>query len=239
VSAPTVQTEIVNGQAVITGNFTQKEAKSLVSRLNEGALPVPVTLVSQQSIAASLGGSSLHQSLFAGMIGVVAVMAFIIVYYRFFGLIAAFALLMYTALLVSIFRFSTLTPFAITMTLSGIAGFVLSIGMAVDANVLIFERIWEEISHGKTLRKAIDEGFRRAWPSIRDGNYSTILTCLILIWLGTGFVKGFAVILTLGVLFSMFTAIVLVRIIIRFAVSDWFENHMWLLVPKRKMPKKE
>ena len=239
VSAPVVQIEITNGQAVITGNFTQKEAKDLVSRLNEGALPVPITLVGQQSISASLGEESLHKSLFAGMIGVAAVIIFMILYYRFLGLVAAFALVLYTALLVTIFKFSSLTPFSITLTLAGIAGFILSIGMAVDANVLIFERIWEEIKNGKTLHKATDEGFRRAWPSIRDGNSSTMLTCIILIWMGTGFIKGFAVILMIGVIFSMFTAIVLVKTILHFGLGDWAQRHIWLIAPKRKMPKGE
>ena len=239
VSAPVVQIEITNGQAVITGNFTQKEAKDLVSRLNEGALPVPITLVGQQSISASLGEESLHKSLFAGMIGVAAVIIFMILYYRFLGLVAAFALVLYTALLVTIFKFSSLTPFSITLTLAGIAGFILSIGMAVDANVLIFERIWEEIKNGKTLHKATGEGFRRAWPSIRDGNSSTMLTCIILIWMGTGFIKGFAVILMIGVIFSMFTAIVLVKTILHFGLGDWAQRHIWLIAPKRKMPKGE
>jgi preprotein translocase subunit SecD len=237
VSAPTVQSEITNGQAVITGNFTQTEAKDLVSRLNEGALPVPITLVGQQSISASLGEDSLHRSLFAGTIGVAMVIVFMVVYYRFLGLIASLALMLYTALLVTIFKFSSLTPFGITLTLSGIAGFILSIGMAVDANVLIFERVWEELKNGKSLPKAIDEGFRRAWPSIRDGNSSTMLTCLILIWMGTGFVKGFAIILMIGVLFSMFTAIVLVKTIVRFSLGEWVQKRLWLIAPKRKLPK--
>lgn len=238
ISAPTVQSEIVTGEAVITGNFTQKEAKHLVSRLNEGALPVPITLVGQQSVSASLGEDSLRKSLFAGLVGVVAVAVFMIGYYRFLGLVATVAVLMYTALLVSIFKLSSFTTFPITMTLAGIAGFILSIGMAVDANVLIFERTWEELKKGKNLPKAIQEGFRRAWPSIRDGNYSTVLTCLILIWLGTGFVKGFAIILMLGVFFSMFTAIVLVRIILQFAVGEWLEKRPWLIAPKRKLSEK-
>jgi protein-export membrane protein SecD len=237
VSAPTVQTEITNGQAVITGDFTQKEAKMLVSRLNEGALPVPIALVGQQSISASLGEESLRQSLYAGLVGVVAVMAFMVLYYRFLGLVASVSLLMYTALLVSVFKLSSLTPFPITMTLAGIAGFILSIGMAVDANVLIFERTWEELGHGKSLPKALGEGFRRAWTSIRDGNSSTLLTCLILVALGTGFVKGFAIILALGVLFSLFTAIVLVRIMLTFLMGDWMERHLWLIIPKGKLPK--
>jgi protein-export membrane protein SecD len=238
ISAPTVQSEIANGEAVITGNFTVNEAKDLVARLNEGALPVPITLVSQQSISASLGEESLRQSLFAGLIGVATVMVFMVGYYRFLGLVAAAALVLYTVLLVALFKLSSLTPFSITLTLAGIAGFILSIGMAVDANVLIFERTWEEMKFGKSLPKAIQEGFRRAWPSIRDGNYSTILTCLILIWLGTGFVKGFAIVLMLGVLFSMFTAIVLVKAILRFALGEWVEKRVWLVAPQRKLPLK-
>lgn len=236
VSAPTVQSEIANGQAVITGNFTQKEAKDLVLRLNEGALPVPITLVGQQSISASLGDDSLHKSLFAGMVGVAMVMLFMVLYYRFLGLIAAFALVLYAALLTTVFKFSSLTPFSMTLTLSGIAGFILSIGMAVDANVLIFERTWEELKNGKSLPKSVDEGFRRAWPSIRDGNSSTVLTCLILIGLGTGFIKGFAIILMIGVAFSMFTAIVLTRTILRFVLGEWVQKRLWLVAPKSKIP---
>ncbi len=236
VSAPTVEAEIPNGQAVITGDYTLKEAKELVSRLNEGALPAPITLVGQQTVSASLGDSSLKQSLFAGFIGVGAVIFFVIAYYRFFGLVASAALLLYAGLLFAIFKLSSLTPFPITLSLSGIAGFVLSIGMAVDANILIFERTWEELKNGKSLSLSIDEGFRRAWPSIRDGNYSTILTCLILMWLGTGFVKGFALVLFLGVLFSMFTAIVLTRALLDATLGSWADRYAFLIVPKRKRP---
>jgi protein-export membrane protein SecD len=234
--APTIQSEIAGGEAVITGDFTLQEAKKLVARFNEGALPVPITLVGQQSVSASLGEESLHKSLFAGLVGVAAVMVFMILYYSLLGLVASIALVMYTALLVAIFKFSALTPFPITMTLAGIAGFILSVGMAVDANVLIFERTWEELKHGKGLEKAVREGFRRAWPSIRDGNSSTMLTCLILIWLGTGFVKGFAIILMLGVVFSLFTAIVLVKTMLRFVLGEWAEKRLWLIAPKRKLP---
>lgn len=236
ISAPTVQAEIPNGQAVITGDYSLKEAKALVARLNEGALPAPITLIGQQTVSASLGEASLQKSLFAGMVGVGAVLVFMILYYRFFGLVASFSLLLYTGLLFAIFKLSSLTPFPITLSLAGIAGFILSIGMAVDANILIFERTWEEIKAGKNLAKAVDEGFRRAWPSIRDGNYSTILTCLILMWLGTGFVKGFAFVLLLGVLFSMFTAIFLTKTILSFVLGTWAERYFFLLVPKGKRP---
>ena len=224
-SSPTVQTEITNGEAVITGNFTADEANELVRRLNEGALPVPLELVSQQSVEASLGEESLRQSLRAGAIGIAAVMVFMIAYYRFLGLIASLALLVYTAMMVSIFKLSgTFTPWPITLTLSGIAGFILSLGMAVDANVLIFERLREELRDGKSLGRALEEAFRRAWPSIRDGNYSTIITTLILVWVGTSFVKGFALILMIGVIMSMFTAIVLVKYALRFVLGDWAEK---------------
>jgi preprotein translocase subunit SecD len=200
VTAPTVQSEILNGEAVITGNYTTSEANALVKRLNEGALPVPISLESQQSIDASLGAEALRQSLFAGLMGLIAVAVFMIFYYRFLGFVSVVALVLYSAMLLAIFKLSAYTPFNITLSLSGIAGFVLSIGMAVDANVLIFERTREELAYGKNIFKAIDEGFRRAWPSIRDGNYSTLITTFILIGMGTGFVKGFALILTIGVL---------------------------------------
>jgi len=234
VSAPTVQTEISNGEAVITGNFTTDEAKELKRRLNEGALPVPIKLVSQQSIGASLGKVSLEQSLKAGIAGLIIVGIFMILYYRFLGVVATIALFMYAAMMMTIFKLSgTLSDWPITLSLSGIAGFILSVGMAVDANILIFERIKEELYAGRGLESAINEGFRRAWPSIRDGNYSTILTSMILIWMGTGFIKGFAVILVLGVLLSMFTAIVIVKIILQFIVGDWLAKRLWLIIGKK------
>lgn len=239
ISQPVVQNEIVAGQAVITGNFTMQDANDLVKRLNEGALPVPITLVAQQSVDASLGAEALQKSLFAGLIGLTLVAIYMILYYRFLGVVAVFALLLYTAMLMSVFKLSGLTPFAITVTLSGIAGFILSIGMAVDANVLIFERTREELGHGKNVYKALDEGFRRAWPSIRDGNYSTLITTMILIAFGTGFVKGFAIILTLGVLLSMFTAVVLVRITLKFLIGPWAERFGRLLVPAKHIERNE
>lgn len=230
-SAPTVQTEITNGEAVITGNFTPEEANEQVRRLNEGALPVPLELISQQSIEASLGAESLNKSLKAGVVGMLAIMIFMTVYYRFLGFIASISLLIYVALMVSIFKLSgSFTPWPITLSLSGIAGFILTMGMAVDANVLVFERTKEELRDGKSVRRALEEGFRRAWPSIRDGNLSTILTSVILIWFGTSFVKGFALILVIGVLVSMFTAIVLVRNILRFSAGEWAEKRPYLLV---------
>ena len=231
---PIIQQEIPNGQAQITGNYTVAEATAQVKRLNEGALPVPIELVGQQSIDASLGQVALDQSLKAGFIGLLAVAVFMIIFYRFLGVIAVFALLLYSAMLLALFKLSVLTPFPITVTLSGIAGFILSIGIAVDANVLIFERTREELSFGKGAIKSIKEGFRRAWPSIRDGHVSTLLTTFILVGLGTGFVKGFAIILALGVLLSLFTAVVLVRITTTFFIGEWMERHPWILVSPKK-----
>ncbi len=231
VSAPVIQAEITNGQAQITGNFTPEEAKRLAQRLNEGALPVPITLVAQQSVDATLGAQALAAGLRAGIIGVVLTMLYMIFYYRFFGLVAAAALVIYAAIIIALFKLSSLLPggLAITLTLSGIAGFILSVGMAVDANILIFERIKEERRRGKTLRSAVAIGFTRAWTSIRDGNISTILICVILIGLGSGFVKGFALILLIGVLVSMFTAVVLTRTFLRIVATERLERIKWFI----------
>ncbi|MCX6761839.1 MAG: protein translocase subunit SecD [Candidatus Moranbacteria bacterium] len=234
ITAPTVQTEILNGEAVVTGNYTVEQAKALVKRLNEGALPVPITLVGQQSVEATLGQVSLAQSLKAGLIGLLLVIIFMLVYYRFLGLIASVALLIYSALMISIFKLSGFTPWQITLTLPGIAGFVLSIGMAVDANILIFERTKEEIRKGRNILSAIEEGFKRAWTSILDGNMSSIITAFILVEMGTGFVKGFAVTLIIGVLASMFTAVVITRTILRFILGPWIEDKMWLIGAKKE-----
>jgi protein-export membrane protein SecD len=235
ISAPVVQSEITNGEAVITGNFTIDEAKELKARLNEGALPVPITLVSQQSIEASLGIVSLEKSLEAGLIGLILVMIFMISYYRLLGLVASVALVLYTGMMITIFKLSgELSHWPITLTLSGIAGFILSIGMAVDANVLIFERIEEELGKGLSLKNAINEGFLKAWSSIRDGNYSTIITSFILIWFGTGFVKGFAVILVIGVLLSMFSAIVIVKVILQSLAGKWLSENLWLVCNSKR-----
>jgi protein-export membrane protein SecD len=234
ISAPTVQTAITDGKAVITGNFTLDEAKKLAQRLNEGALPMPITLIGQQSVEASLGQISLNQSLKAGLIGIILVMIFMIIYYRFLGIIASAAVVIYSLLMVTIFKISSVSPWSITLTLAGIAGFILSVGMAVDANILIFERTKEEIRKGRSMRSAIDEGHHRAWPSIRDSNISTIITSIILIWFGTGFVKGFAITLLLGVLVSMFTAIVLVRVILTALIGQWAEEKKGWIVAGSK-----
>ncbi len=234
ITAPTVQSEILNGEAVVTGNYTVEQAKTLVKRLNEGALPVPISLVGQQSVEATLGQISLEQSLKAGLIGLLLVIIFMLLYYRFLGLIASFSLLIYSALMITIFKLSGYTPWQITLTLPGIAGFVLSIGMAVDANILIFERTKEEVRRGRNILSAIEEGFKRAWTSIRDGNASSVITALILVEMGTGFVKGFAVTLIIGVLASMFTAVVITRTILRFVLGPWIEDRMWLIGVKKE-----
>jgi len=206
ISIPRVQEEIPGGKAQISGNFSLTEAKQLAQRLNAGALPVPITLISQQSIGASLGQNSLAKSLKAAIIGLIAVALFMIIYYRVPGILAVIALGGYAIFVLAIFK---LVP--VTLTLAGIAGFILSIGMAVDANVLIFERMKEEKKAGRDSISAIDEGFKRAWPSIRDGNVSTLITAIILYWFGTSIIKGFALTLFVGVLVSMFTAIIFTR----------------------------
>jgi protein-export membrane protein SecD len=237
ISAPTVQSEITNGKAIISGNFTVDSATALAKRLNEGALPVPITLVSQQSVEATLGQISLEKSLKAGMIGFIIVVIFMIIYYRFLGIVASLALLIYAGLMISIFKLSAFSPWQITLTLPGIAGFVLSIGMAVDANILIFERTKEEIRRGRNIAGALDEGFKRAWTSIRDGNASSIITAAILIEMGTGFVKGFAVTLVVGVLLSMFTAVNISRTLLKVLVGEWIENKLWLIGVKKDKEK--
>ena len=234
VSAPVVNQEILGGQAVITGNFTSAEASALVKRFNEGALPVPITLIGQKSVDATLGQESLEQIIFAGLIGLLAVSIFMIGVYRFLGVVAIGALVVYTLMFVAVIKLSALTPFAITLTLSGIAGIVLSVGMAVDANVLIFERFREELMWGKSLPKALAEAFRRSWPSIRDGHFSALITTFILMNMASGFVKGFAVALTIGILLSLLTAVVFVRISLRYLIGPWFATHTRILAAPRK-----
>ncbi|PIU43256.1 MAG: protein translocase subunit SecD [Candidatus Nealsonbacteria bacterium CG07_land_8_20_14_0_80_40_10] len=213
ISAPTVQSVITEGKAVITGNFTIKDAKDLSKLLNAGALPVPVNIVEQKNVTASLGTNSVQQSLLGGLLGVLLVALFMILYYRFFGFLAVSALIIYSLVVISLLK---LIP--VTMTLSGIAGFILSIGMAVDANILIFERTKEETRAGKSIDVAAEEGFRRAWPSIRDSNMSSLITCVILYYGTTGLVRGFAVTLALGILVSMFTAIIVTRTFLRLSL---------------------
>ena len=223
ISAPNVQEKISGGKAQITGNFTVEEAKSLARNLNAGALPVPITMISQQSVGPTLGKVSLQQSLKAGMIGFLAIIVFLAVFYRIPGLLASLSLLIYIVLLLSLFK---LIP--VTLTLAGIGGFLLSMGMAVDANVLIFSRFREELKTGKGYLASLEEGNRRAWPAIRDGNLTTILVGLILFGFGTSFVKGFAFTLVIGNLVGMFTAIFITNNFLRCFVDTKLEKFKWL-----------
>lgn len=229
ISAPTVQEEITQGSAVISGKFNIAEAKLLAQRLNAGALPVPISLVSQQTVGPALGKISLQKSLLAGLIGIAVVMLFMIMFYRLPGIIASIALIIYSLISMTIFE-----AWPVTLTLSGIAGFILSIGMAVDANVLIFERMKEELRNGKPMGTAIEEGFKRAWLSIRDSNVSSIITCLILFWFGASLVKGFAVTLAIGILVSMFSAITISRTLLRLIAGKYLSNHLWLMGLSKK-----
>jgi len=206
ISAPTVKEKIPSGKAEITGKFTLQEAKELVKNLNAGALPVPIELVSYQIIGPTLGKASLEKILKAGLVGFLLIALFMIVIYKLSGLVAILCLIFFAILNLTLYK---LIP--ITLTLSGIAGFLLSLGMAVDANILIFARTKEELKMGKSLSQAFEEGFKRAWPAIRDGNLTTLIVNLILLFFGTSFVRGFATTLSLGILISMFTAIVMTR----------------------------
>jgi preprotein translocase subunit SecD len=207
ISAPTVNETITGGQAVINGTFTPTEARDLVARLNSGALPVPVTLLSTESIGPTLGTDALHAGIFAGLIGFLAIAVLLLLWYRLPGLIAIISLAIYSVLMFALFKY-----IPVTLSSAGIAGFIISLGMAVDANILIFERTKEELHSGKGLREAIHDGFDRAWASIRDGNISSIISAVILFWFGTTLVKGFAITFGLGVIISMLTAITISRV---------------------------
>ncbi len=213
VSAPVVQTAITDGVAIITGGFTVDEAKQLSIQLNAGALPVPITLIEERTVGATLGTESIESSLFAGAVGFLLVMLFMSLYYRLLGVMASLALVIYGLLALALYEL-----IGVTFTLAGIAGFLISVGMAVDANVLIFERFREEERAGQPLNLAIDEGFRRAWSSIVDSNVSSIITATILYYTATGLVRGFALTLALGIAVSMFTAITVTRTFLRLAL---------------------
>jgi len=215
IESPTVNEAILTGNAVITGNFTIDSANQLSTELNAGALPVSLSILSSSIVQPTLGESSLAKSLFAGVLGFVIIVIFMSILYKKLGIIASAALVLYTLFVLSIFKLSSITPYGITLTLSGIAGFILSIGMAVDANILIFERMKEELRAGKSHETAIELGFSRAWTSIRDSNVSTLITSLVLYAYGIGTVKGFALVLAVGVLVSMFSAIVITRTFLR------------------------
>ncbi len=210
IEMPTVREKISGGRAQITGQFTIDEARTFVERFNAGALPAPVTLINQQTVDADFGADSLTRAINAGAIGTLLVLMFMVAYYRKFGVYAAVALLMYVALTLAVFK-----ALPITLTLAGIAGFILSIGMAVDANILVFERTREEVRRGLTPSAAIEEGFRRAWTSIRDSNISTMITAAVLYYLTSSFVQGFAIALFIGVVMSMFSAITITRTLLR------------------------
>ena len=207
ISTPVVREEIPDGTAEISGSFTPSEAKQLVGRLNSGALPVPITLLSTQTIGATLGMNAVHSGVKAAIIGFLIIALFLILWYRLPGLIAVVALSIYVSIILALFK---LLP--VTLTAAGIAGFIISIGIAVDANVLIFERVKEELRSERTISDSVSRGFSRAWFSIRDSNISSIITAIILFWLGTSLIKGFALTLGMGVLVSMLSAITITRI---------------------------
>jgi len=217
VSAPYIKEPITNGTGQISGNFTAADMNNLVTVLRYGSLPFPIQPITNDVIPATLGQEFLHQTLTAAAIGVALVFLFMLIYYRLPGAVASFALIYYATVVLAIFR---LIP--VTLTLAGIAGFVLSVGMAVDANILIFERSKEELRQGKPLAAAIEAGFNRAWNSILDSNVSSLITAGILYWFGSSTIRGFAFVLIIGVLTSMFTAITVTRTVLRLVVQrDW------------------
>jgi preprotein translocase subunit SecD len=222
--APVVQGKISGGKAVITGDLDLAKAKQIAQRLNSGALPVKIgEPISQQTVGPTLGKISLEKSLFAGAIGFLAVIIFMVIFYRLPGLLASIALLIYIILNLTVFK---LVP--VTLTLAGIAGFLLSVGMAVDANILIFSRIREELSSQRTFPGAVEEGFRRAWPSIRDSNFNSLIVCAILFIFAASFIRGFALTLAIGIGLSLFSAIFITRAFIRVFIGSKLENKKWL-----------
>lgn len=216
ISLPVINEPIPGGTATISGNFTPEEARDLVRNLNFGALPLPIELISSSAIGPSLGAETLNAGVIAGLIGFALVALFMVVWYRVPGLIAVVALSMYALIVLSLFK---LIP--VTLTAAGIAAFILSVGMAVDANVLIFERLKEELASGKSLDEAIREGFSRAWPSIRDSNLSSLISAFVLFWFGTTLIKGFALVFMIGVLSSMISAITISRTLLVAFSFDW------------------
>lgn len=228
ISAPVVQSEITDGRAVISGGFTIDEARALAQRLNAGALPVPVELIGQQTIGPTLGRASITKSVTAGVVGLIAVFTWMLVFYRLPGLIAGIALLMYAILFLAIIK---LIP--ITLTLAGITGFILSIGMAVDSSVLIFERIRENLRAGKSLNYSLEDGFADAWQSIRAANISSLITAVILYSLGTSIIRGFAVTFALGIIVSVFTAVTITHTLLHLALRiPRLQTPFLLAVPK-------
>jgi protein-export membrane protein SecD len=226
ISSPTVQSEITTGQAVITGNASIEESKLLAQRLQAGALPVPITLIAQQSVGPTLGQDSVGRSFKAGLFGFIFIALFMLFWYRAPGFFAILSLALYVGLSFTIFK---LLP--VTLTLSGIAGFVLSLGIAVDANVLVFERLKEELRLGKTYRMALEDAFSRAWPSIRDGNTTTLIACAVLYWFSSSIIKGFALTLAIGICLSLFTAIIATRTVLRLVSGTSLPQRLpWLFL---------
>ncbi len=229
--SPTVQTAITAGTAIIQGqDFTVERVRDLSLQLEAGRLPVPIELIQERDVDAILGADSLARSVVAGFVGLGLVLLFMTLYYRLPGLVAAIALIIYATLVMAVFK---ILP--VTLTLSGVAAVILSIGMAVDANILIFERMKDELRAGRTLLSSINIGFDRAWPAIRDGNISTLITCGILFWfadqLGASIVQGFAVTLAIGVVISMFTAITVSRTLLRFVGTTRLTRSMRIWLP--------
>lgn len=223
--APIVQGKIPGGKAVITGDMSVQGANEIARRLNSGALPVKIGQpISQKTVGPTLGSDSLNKSLLAGIYGFLAVVLFMLLVYRIPGFLASLALLIYVAITLSLFKF-----IPVTLSLAGIGGFILSLGMAVDANILIFARMKEEIKQGKNFSLAIEEGFRRAWPSIRDSNFNSLIVCAVLFIFSTSFVKGFALTLAVGILVSMFSAIFITRIFLLIFVGRLTEKLKWLI----------
>ena len=230
ISSPTIQSPITEGKGRITGTFKLEEAQGIVIQLKYGALPIALKVMQNYRVGPTLGADSLNRSLIAGAVGLGIVVLFMLIYYRLPGLMANLALITYALVVFSLFK---LIP--VVITVPGIAGFILSIGMAVDANILIFERMKEELRAGKTVGAALDAGFRRAWTSIRDSNVSTLITTVILFWFGSSFgasiIMGFALTLAIGVLVSMFTAYVVSRTFLRlFVGSDIVKSKLWFVL---------
>ena len=228
--SPVVTTPITSGTTIIQGNFTLDRVKDIALLLQSGALPLSIELIQERDVDAILGSDSLAKSVVAGLVGLSLVLLFMVLYYRVPGIIGAVALLIYASLLLAIFK-----AVPVTLTLSGIAAVILSIGMAVDANILIFERMKEELRAGRTLLSAINIGFNRAWPAIRDGNVSTLITCAILFWfadqLQATVVQGFAIALAIGVFISMFTAITVSRTLLRVVATTRLSHRLGMFVP--------
>jgi preprotein translocase subunit SecD len=222
---------ITDGTAILSGNMNINTAQTIAQEITAGALPVPVTLVEQSTVGPTLGKESVQRSLVAGIIGLGVVALFMILYYRLAGVIAVCALIIYTAITLTLYKLSVFVPgYTIVLTLAGIAGFILSIGMAVDANILIFERMKEELRAGKSFVAATEVAFDRAWPSIRDSNVSTLITCAILYATSsaTPIIRGFAITLGLGVIISMFTAVIVTRTFLRMLIrQSWARNANW------------